>query len=420
MTGLIAKREFSVLLASKAHRISIILIALLIIAGSLVGRYFMNKESTPEESTPEALPALHIGLETQMDDFSSALSNVTVEHNLPSGSSEKWIKERILEAKKNADEEKSNDSAEVIYMALGGTAQQPLIYTSQGTIDLISGMGASNAIKNALVTSTVEKITGTALTAQQQTQIASSMNPTIIPVTTEKSTGFDANPIGYMTGLFSLMILFTAVITGSTTISQGIVEEKSSRVVEILLSTVKPRQLLLGKLLGIGAFILIQIGIWLVCGIIGVKILGIDVNISLGYTALATLCWMIVGFFIFATLIAGMASRVSRQEDLAAVQTPVIFGMLIPFYLAVYLIPFQPDSLLTKILSFVPGFSSFMMPMRQSLNAASTWELAISFIIAIASIPLFAALSGRIYENSVLRMGKQVSFKEALRANTKV
>ena len=418
MIALIAKREFSVLLKSKAHRISIILIALLIIAGSLVGRYFMNRESTPEAS-----PSVYIGLETQMDDFSSALSALpgsTLEYDLSSGSSEQWIKDRMSEAQKNIENENANDAAEVIYMALGGTPERPLIYTSEGIAESFSDTGASTAIKYALIASTVEKIAGAPLSPQQQAQLTASIQPSIVPVITEKSRGFDTDPIGYLAGLFSLMILFTAILTGSTTISQGVVEEKSSRVVEILLSTVKPRQLLIGKLLGIGTFILIQISIWLVCAVIGIKILGIDMKISVGYTALTALGWMMAGFFIFATLIAGMASRVSRQEDLAAVQTPIIFGILIPFYLAAYLVPFQPDSLLTKTLSFIPGFSSFIMPMRQSLNEVYVWELALAFLIAVVSIPLLTALSGRIYENSILRMGKQVSFREALRGNKTV
>ena len=82
-----------------------------------------------------------------------------------------------------------------------------------------------------------------------------------------------------------------------------------------------------------------------------------------GYIPMVLL-WIILGYFTFAAITGGLAATVSRQEDLGAIQTPVIFLQLVPLYVAMYLVPYQPEATITKVLSYIPGLSPYLMPMR--------------------------------------------------------
>ncbi|MCI5826258.1 MAG: ABC transporter permease [Arcanobacterium sp.] len=407
MVSLIAQREFSVLIRSRAHQVAMILIAALILIAGVVIR-FINTTDTPD--APSTPPTVAVAVEQQMSEYADALPNV-VEKNLPQGGSEQWVKEQTAKADNSADK----TAADTMFLALGGTPDKPLVFTSESTFTSHFGSAANSIISQGLVNTTVEKILGTALTDAQKAQLGQALHATPVAVQTEKMSAMERNPIGYLVGVSTLMLLFFAVTIGTSAISQGVVEEKSSRVVEILVSSVRPRKLLLGKVLGIGAFVMLELVVWLLSALGAVFISGIPIpQLQVSMLFIWAFVWVVVGFFIFATLVGGIAATVSRQEDLSAVQTPVIFGMLVPFYLAIYLVPFQSDAIYTVVLSLIPGFSSFMMPMRQGLGPVPAWQLALAVVLAVAAIPAFAAIAGRIYHNSILRMGKRVSLKQAL------
>lgn len=410
MTTIIIKREFLTLLRSKGHRIALILVAVLILCAGIVGRILLSDESETQEQMGLGVA---VGVEEQMGEYApavqaafSGVGSVTVE--LEEGSSESWIKEQV-----KADHEGT------IYLAIGGSNKQPVIYTSDDSASAAEA-GVVSSLTPILVATTVDSMVEGGLTPEQASLLQSFLSPQIVSVETENTSLFAANPIGYLLGTITCMFLFIAILSGIAVISQGVVEEKSSRVVEIILATVHPWQLLLGKILGTGAYVMIQVTIWLGCSIAAAKIAGIPLEkisqeVNIASVFIFTLLWSIVGYLIFSSLIGAVSSTVSRQEDLGAIQTPFVFAMMVPFYLAIYLVPNVPDTLYTKILSWIPGFSSFMMPMRHAFGVVSAWELWGSFALAIATIPLLAVLAGRIYKNSVLRMGVRVSFADALK-----
>ena len=403
----VMRREFLVLTQSKGHRVAIIVMGLLIILAGVVARIAIPML---QDSLAPSTPEMHAAVEEGMAPLSPALEGIAgPAETIATGSGESWVQEQVAQG--------ADDDSEAQYFALGGSPEAPIVYTSLAGTELLTS-GLQQTVGQSLMLAGVNSLVPEGLSPQQQGAVLALANPQIVSV--ETSTGgssvsaITANPMGYFTGIVACSLLLMAVAIGMGTISQGVVEEKSSRVVEILVSTVRPRQLLLGKILGIGLFVVAELIIWMICAIIAVKISGIDLTINLSGTVFWVLAWVIVGFFIFATLVGGIAATVSRQEDLGAVQTPVVFGMLIPFYLALYLVPFMSDATITKVLSWIPGFSSFMMPMRYGLDKVETWELWAALALAIVTVPLFTRIAGRIYQNSILKMGKRVTLKEAL------
>ena len=239
------------------------------------------------------------------------------------------------------------------------------------------------------------------------------------------ATGHTAqtNPLGFVMGVVAVMFVAIPIFMGMGALNSGVVEEKTSRVVEIILTTVKPRVLLLAKLLGIGSAVLVFIACYLAGIVAGASLAG--VLPSMGNLTAAhvnpwtfvptVLVWLAVGYFTFGGLSGALASTVSRQEDLSAVQTPVIFGAMIPMYVAIYLVPYAPDTTVTHILSCCPFLSPFMMPMRMALGAVGVWEQLLAFAVQIATICLLSLLAGKVYERSILHTGERLKLRQAFR-----
>lgn len=220
-----------------------------------------------------------------------------------------------------------------------------------------------------------------------------------------------------LVGLVSSVLIFLSFNLTGSLICQGVVEEKASRVVELVLATVRPWQLLAGKVLGLGALGLLQL--LLISGVGALVASQIDVVPGLAATAgrsvVWLLVWYLVGYVLFALLYAAAASLVSRQEDLQSVLTPLLFVLLLPFFVTVYtLSALGPDDPRLAVLSQVPFFSPFLMPARIAGGGVPWWQIALSLLLAIAAAAAMTALAGRVYRNSVLRVGGRVRLREAL------
>lgn len=246
-----------------------------------------------------------------------------------------------------------------------------------------------------------------------------------VDVSIPPATGHTAqtNPLGFIVGMVAVMFVAIPIFMGMGALNSGVVEEKTSRVVEIILTTVKPRTLLLAKLLGIGSAMLVFIACYLAGIVAGAGLAGVlpsmgnlaAAHLNPWTFAPAVLVWLAVGYFAFGGLSGALASTVSRQEDLGAVQTPVIFGAMIPMYVALYLVPYAPDTTVTHILSCCPFLSPFMMPMRMALGAVGVWEQLLAFAVQIATICLLSLLAGKVYERSILHTGERLKLRQALR-----
>jgi len=212
------------------------------------------------------------------------------------------------------------------------------------------------------------------------------------------------------------LLLFALIGSGSM-IAMGVVEEKTSRVVEILLSTIRPGQLLAGKILGIGAYGLFQIAVLGGAATGVVAGLGVfpSLEINLGLTFLLTVVWFLLGFGVFALLFGGFAALVSRQEDIGSVTTPLMFALFVPFYVSFFLVPAQPDSTLTKVLSQIPFFAPFMMPTRAAVGSLEAWEMPLALLLTALTIPVLVWISARVYRRAVLHTGGRMKLSEALR-----
>ena len=215
----------------------------------------------------------------------------------------------------------------------------------------------------------------------------------------------------------ALLLYMTLMFVGQT-VAQGVVEEKSSRVVELLLSTLRPWQLLAGKVLGTGALGLVQMLVPAVLGLgvgLSTGALSLSLGSSVGTVAWA-LAWYGVGFALYALVFAALGATVSRQEDVGGLVFPATAPLILAWVVGISVVPSNPESSLVEWLSMVPPCAPVLMPMRIAMGVAPLWQMLVSLVLAIAFSGVLLRFAGRIYRNAVLRSGARIPLREALKA----
>jgi ABC-2 type transport system permease protein len=210
--------------------------------------------------------------------------------------------------------------------------------------------------------------------------------------------------------LYSLLILFGQFV------AQGVVEEKASRVVELLLATMRPWQLLAGKIIGLGILGLAQIVIIAAVGVGGALAFDlVDIPGELIGTAASVVAWFVLGYAFYAAIFAVTASLVSRQEDLNSVVMPTMLVLVAAVIVGIQAAA-APDGTLAVVTSYVPGLSPLVMPVRQAAGDVGLWEVAPAVALMLVATALIVRLGGRVYAGALLRTSGKTTIRDALRA----
>ncbi len=213
---------------------------------------------------------------------------------------------------------------------------------------------------------------------------------------------------------FGLVFMMSAMGSGSM-IAQNTVQEKQTRIVEILLSAVPARALLAGKILGNSVVAFGQTASIAVVAVVGLVVTSQDDLLGvLGSAIVWFVVFFLVGFVLVAAIFAASASLVSRQEDVGSVLSPVMMLVMIPYFLVLV---FNDNAFAMAVMSYVPFSATVGMPVRLFLGEAQWWEPLLSMGILITSTLVVTAIAARIYSGSLLRMGGRTTVREALQAD---
>ncbi len=214
------------------------------------------------------------------------------------------------------------------------------------------------------------------------------------------------------------LVLFGTILTFGQFVAMGTVEEKQNRVVEILLSRVKASQVLVGKVLGIGALGLVQLLVIAAAALVAVNIIDIE-GVSLGSIGAEIVAgiffWFLLGYTLYAFMYAALGATVSRQEDLQGVLV-LPFILLGPAFFIAQLAAADPDLAIVRFGSFFPPWTPMLMPMRTALGSAQPWEVALSIALVVGGIVLLVWVGSRVYTGALLRTGGTVKLRDAWRS----
>jgi len=230
----------------------------------------------------------------------------------------------------------------------------------------------------------------------------------------------DTEPKGnVMVMMIMSILLFYAVYFCAYQVSSSITIEKTSKIIETLVTSTSPKNIVLGKTIGIGLVGLIQLTLILLTAYFSAnsfldplvleEVLDMSsITLSLG---LITLLYFILGYATFALLYALTGSTVSKPEDVQSASSPVVMISLVGFYLS-YFTMMNPNSGLNKLASLLPISSPFCMPFRIMMDLAETKDVLISILILIITIVLIAKITIKVYSNAILNYGSKLSLKD--------
>ncbi|MCF8608883.1 ABC transporter permease [Gordonia sp. HY285] len=210
------------------------------------------------------------------------------------------------------------------------------------------------------------------------------------------------------------VLMFMMIFGGGMAVAVGVVEEKVSRIVEILLATVKPGHLLWGKILGIGVVQMASTLLFAAAALITAQVTGVLTVPDVAATMLGvSVIWLLLGFAFFSALYAATGAMVSRQEEINSASWPLMILAMGALYAGIFGIG-APDSTAIRILAWIPPFSSTVVPMRVATGYATWMEVLGSCIVMAVVTGIAVWIAGRIYRRSVLLTGSRVPWKTAL------
>lgn len=224
---------------------------------------------------------------------------------------------------------------------------------------------------------------------------------------------------------FLLFMIYMALVMYGNMVASGVAEEKSSRIMEVMVATVKPIELMFGKIIGIGTLGILQFAIWIGTGLsmMALRKTGLfgeyaQLGFSLGAIPTATLMWFglffLLGFFFYASIFAAGGAVVSRVEEVNQVVTIILMVIIVGFF-ASFVSFSNPNSTFAVAASLIPFTSPMVMFSRLVLTNPPTIQVVSSVLILLASIVIGTWISSRIYRIGVLMYGKRPSVKEVWR-----
>ena len=402
MKDLITVMKFTMkdMIKRKSFIISTLIILILIVIGFNVPNILkkLNNDNTDEkllvvdnqnifEGSLEMLKELDLGYEIQIDN--------TVDYN---------------KVKDNIENEKIESA-----IIIEPTEQNIKIKYLVKNINMMESVPEDivNAINSIYTNLQISKL---GLTENQLKSITPNFEFDLEQTNEEKASG----------NVFTMMILsiflFYAIYFCAYQVSSSITTEKTSKIMETLVTSTSPRTIVLGKTIGIGIIGLIQMILVISTAIISAKcfldpeIINslLDVSNITPYLGIITIIYFILGYFAFALLYALTGSMVGKPEDIQSANSPVAILSVIGFYLS-YFTMMNPTSELNVFASLCPISSPFCMPFRVMMGLAKTTDVIISILILVITILIIAHIAIKIYSNAILNYGTKMSFKDILK-----
>ena len=225
----------------------------------------------------------------------------------------------------------------------------------------------------------------------------------------EKESGFLET---FFTGYIFIMMLFMLVMTSGQMLIRSLIEEKSNRIVEVLMSSCSSQELLVGKILGLSLLGLTTISFWLLI-LVGVNFSMPTPFVSFDHIALL-LVYFVLGYLLYVAIFITAGAPVSTEQEAQQMTAYVTILVMFPIALAIPAMQ-NPDSMMVKVLSQIPLLTPTMMALRLSIQAPAFWEIALSLVTLSASIVGMMWVAAKVFRIGILLTGKRPNLKEMYR-----
>jgi ABC-2 type transport system permease protein len=234
----------------------------------------------------------------------------------------------------------------------------------------------------------------------------------------ERKGGFD---FVFMSTFLFIMLIYMTILMWGVAVQRSIIEEKNSRIIEVLLSSLRPGDLLFGKILGVCAVGLTQYAIWGLFGglmvtyglAMGGQVAAVAQSLSLSTLGFFILYYLL-GFLYYASLFAGVGSVCNTDQEAQQMQQPIMLPLIFTIVIPMLIIQ-RPDGMFATVISLIPFFTPVVMFMRINVLMPPVWQIALSIVIMIVSIWAVGRLSAKVFRTGILMYGKKPDAREILR-----
>ena len=213
------------------------------------------------------------------------------------------------------------------------------------------------------------------------------------------------------------VLILVGIFSFGFTVLTGVVEEKQSRVVEVVLSTVRARDLLMGKVLGIGVLGVVQLVVFVAAALAAA--LATD-RLTLPTTtpgAVALLgLWFVLGYLLYSTALGFLGALASRMEEASNASTPVTMVAMVSYFVAIFAVIDDPSGTVATIATFLPPSAPFVVPLRAAFDAIPAWQIGLSVLVTLAGIWVLFVIGARVYAGAVLQVVGRMKLRDAWRS----
>jgi len=273
----------------------------------------------------------------------------------------------------------------------------------QGIAQLISAATIALRVQDVLGASNVDQA---ALAGAQQPPTVNAVDPQT-----------EADQARFLVANIGAVLILVGIFSFGFTVLTGVVEEKQSRVVEVVLSTVRARDLLMGKVLGIGVLGVVQLVVFVTAALVAA--LATDRLVLPATTPGAIVLlgvWFVLGYLLYSTALGFLGALASRMEEASNASTPVTMIAMISYFVAIFAVIDDPDGLVATIATFLPPSAPFVVPLRAAFDAIPPWQIGVSALITVIGIWVLFSIGARVYAGAVLQVGGRMKIRDAWRS----
>jgi ABC-2 type transport system permease protein len=242
--------------------------------------------------------------------------------------------------------------------------------------------------------------------------------PALDVVPTSGDTGPSTGDVGI--GVLVAVVLYVALLSAGTLVASGVAEEKTSRVSEVLLATLRPAELLLGKIAGVGIIAIVQLVVAALPALIAAELVGaVDLPDATASTVAWGLAWFVAGYALYATAYGALGALVGRQQEVGQVTAPLLLLLLAGYLASATVGASHPDGGATRLLSLIPPFSPMVMPLRIA-GTVETPEILLALVVPLAFAAVVLWLGAAVYRGGIVVTGARIGLRAALAGRSQV
>jgi ABC-2 type transport system permease protein len=400
---LIARREYLERVRARSFMVMTILIPLFM-GGAFYSRVLMNRGSGSE--------ATHVAVVTQDTQFGLDLQSDLQSSRRTAPLRVDVISPPAPDTRDLLNEQLKDKDLDGYLWVTPSSAQnvRPRFdWVPKSKADIATRSMLASAIRNVL---TREQLTHSGMGATQ-------VDALLAPVSLDSSQAGknDSTTAAYFSAVALFMLMYFVILFYGMNVARSIIEEKTSRIFEVMLAMIRPEEMMAGKILGVGAVGLTQVGIWITAGVLlfasGLVGAGVSVPVS-GMQVGFFVLFFLLGYLLYSSIAAALGAMTSSEQEL---QQMNIFMMLPLIACTIILVPVlsSPDGTIARVFSLIPFCTPLIMYVRIAVHQPPAWQIALSVIDLVLTIYAIIWITSRIYRVGVLMYGKRPNLPEIVR-----